>query len=144
MPAELNPRFAHSALNSEAASRVIKFFWPDKQDEGLILISSDLTPDDCCFAQSLLVMGLNKTITFIQSADGFNAVSASDVIDRITGTPSCANIQNLLRSLTRLREEWFPNATEHFLLNPNINDAVRRILARDFKHLYVRIKRTGT
>ena len=139
MPATLRPRFTNSGLSNEDAIRVLRFFWPDTPGDRLL--ACNLTPEDRCDARSLLVMGLNDTVAFLRGADNFGAVSPSDVNDRITVTNASAPIQDLL--ITSVREAWVPNASEHFRLNPNINDLIRRRLANNFLHLFSRIRGTG-
>jgi hypothetical protein len=86
-------------------------------------------------------MGLNETVAFLRGVDNFGAVSPSDVNDRITVTHASAPIQDLL--ITSVREAWVPDASDHFRLNPNINDLIRRRLANKFLHLFNRIRGTG-
>lgn len=141
MPATLNPPFTNTRLSNVDASRALRFFWPDTPTDQLI--PCNLTLVDRCFAKSLMVMGLKKTVALLQGVEDFSAVSTSNVRDRIVVNHASAAIQDLLLEITRSGETWAPNGPDHFILNPHINELIRRRLASDFNYFFVRIG-TGT
>jgi hypothetical protein len=93
----------------------LKFFFPNDAP----LLPAALTPDDCCFAQALLVEAIDKSYAMGYVEAVYNAFFMK-IPD------SFSSIQDMVKDFAKEAvEDWFKHATSNDLKDPKIYENVR-------------------
>ena len=119
-------------ITKEQAARVLKFFFPDQA-----VNPGSITNDDASFAQALLVEGVDASTEM-----GYVHV----LFDKAYMKPPTdfSFIKDIASSLCKQAvKSWFRHATGKDLNAPQIYEAVRRTIGRNFKSVWVIRLQTG-
>jgi hypothetical protein len=119
-------------ITKEQAGRVLKFYFPDRPiDPGA------LSGDDIAFAQALLLQGIDASMEM-----GF----AQIIFDKAYMKPPTdfSIIKDIAKAFAKQAvKNWFRHATGKDLADPQIYEAVRRTLARNFRSTWAIRMETG-
>jgi hypothetical protein len=111
-------------ITQEQAERIIRYFFGE-----LTIPPGQLTDDDVCFAQALLLEGIDES----------NWIGYVEDLFKIGSKPSVdySFIKDIAKAFAkRAARDWFDHATGKDMENPSIYNSVRSEIARNWRAIW--------